>query len=288
MDTRLSHASAPQHISAMAHRLTSGSRITVTTGVMQLPGAEAPRDRTLPAAAPDHQATSPDSHRKDTFIATLGHELRQPLSALLAAVELLRLSPDSAIATRVTALMRRQIDQMSRVIDDLMDQSRWAHGKLTLRRVRIDARDVIRDAARDIEPAAAARAHVLIVDVAATPLWMDADPQRLHQVLANLLQNAVKYTEPRGRITLSAGRDAANVIVRVRDTGRGIEAGALTRIFDLFAQLRPSADGLGIGLSVAREIVAMHGGRIDARSDGAGRGSEFVVVLPAAESPLAT
>lgn len=221
--------------------------------------------------------------RRDTFVSTLAHELRQPLSALLAAVEVVRLAPDVAAANQLAEVMKRQIGQMDRVIGDLMDAARWAHGNVTICRQRLDVRDLVRDAALDVEAAVAERGHQFVVTTALEPLWADADPQRLQQVLSNLLRNAVKYTDPGGRILLAAGREAATVIVRVGDSGRGIEPEALPHIFDLFTQVRP-ADGLGLGLSVVREIVALHEGRIEARSDGPGHGSEFIVRLPLAPS----
>jgi signal transduction histidine kinase len=176
--------------------------------------------------------------------------------------------------------MRRQIGQMNRVVEDLLDAARWARGKVALHTERVDVRDVIREASADVAAAVAGRGHELLVTIASEPLWANVDPQRLHQVLSNLLRNAVKYTDPGGRISLSAERDGAAVILRVRDSGHGIEPDALPHIFDLFARLRPSEDGLGIGLSIVREIVERHDGRIEARSDGAGHGSEFIVTLP--------
>jgi PAS domain S-box-containing protein len=234
------------------------------------------------------QALDLERRRKETFVATLAHELRQPLSALLAAVEVVRLAPEADSATRATGVMKRQIAQMNRVVDDLIDATRWSQGKVTLRMQRIDVRDVIRDAARDVGPAVAECAHELVVETSSEPLWADADPQRIQQVLSNLLRNAVKYTDPGGRLSLAAERRAGTISLRVSDTGRGIEAEALTRIFDLFSQVRPSeGGGLGVGLSVVREIVALHGGRIEAQSKGPGHGSEFIVTLPLAAPPPA-
>jgi signal transduction histidine kinase len=221
--------------------------------------------------------------RKETFVSTLAHELRQPLSAMVAAVEVMRHAPDAAALKRATDVMRRQLGQMSRVVEDLVDATRWARGKVTLHPRRVDLRDVIRDAALDAAAAVTDRGHELVVANTSEPLWADADPQRLQQVLSNLLRNAVKYTEPGGRISLTAEAIGATITLRVKDTGRGIEPDALVHIFDLFSQVRPhEAIGLGIGLSVAREIVALHGGRIDARSKGSGHGSEFIVTLPRA------
>ena len=227
-----------------------------------------------------------DRRRHETFVSTLAHELRQPLAALLAAVEVIRVAPDSAAARRATDIMKRQISQMDRVIEDLVDATRWARGKVPLRTQRLDLRAVVNEAAQDILAAVAARGHELVVTTTSEPLWADADPQRLQQVFSNLLRNAVKYTEPGGRIDVSMELDADSVTVRVSDTGCGIERGALTDIFELFSQVRPSdSSGLGIGLSVVREIVGLHGGQIEARSEGPGRGSQFIVRLPAAHPP---
>ena len=251
--------------------------------VIRFDSAEASRaGRTTPARSPAPIPT-PDRGRQDAFVAILGHELRQPLSSLAAAVDLLRQSPQDEVAARVTALMHRQIRHMTRLVDDLLDQARWTYGKVALRKERVDVRQVIRDAAHEARAAVAGRGLSLAVTVPTGPLWADADVQRLHQVLGNLIDNAAKCTEPGGRIALSAEPDADGITVRVRDTGRGIAPEALTGIFDLFAQVGPSDGvGLGLGLSVAREIVTSHDGRIAARSAGPGQGSEFVIQLPAA------
>ena len=239
--------------------------------------------RSVPAEA----APSPHDRRKETFVSTLAHELRQPLSALVAAVELVRRAPNFAAGDRIADLMKRQIDQMNRVVEDLMDATRWAHGNVTILKQRLDVRDLVRDAAIDIRAAVAERGHELVIATASEPLWADVDPQRFQQVLSNLLRNAVKFTDPGGRISIAADRDgAATVTLSVSDTGRGMEPEALTQIFELFSQVRPlEADGLGIGLSVVREIVALHHGRIEARSGGPGHGSEFVIALPVASGP---
>jgi signal transduction histidine kinase len=224
------------------------------------------------------QALALERQRREAFVSTLAHELRQPLSALLNAVEVVHLAPDRAVQ-----IMRRQIGQMNRLVEDLMDSTRWARGKVTIKRQRLDVREIALDAATDIRSAVVERRQEFVVGTASAPLWVDADPQRLQQVLTNLLLNAVRYTDPGGRITLSADRSAATVTLRVSDTGCGIEPQALGHIFDLFSQVQPfQAAGLGIGLSVVREIVTLHGGRIEARSQGQGLGSEFIVTLPLA------
>jgi two-component system CheB/CheR fusion protein len=234
------------------------------------------------------RSTPLTASRHETFVATLAHELRQPLSTLLAAVEVIRLTADSPDAQRAAAVMKRQVSQMSRVIEDLVDASRWAQGKVTLRTTRLDLRDVMREAAIDVATAVSERGHTLVMADAPEPLWVNGDPQRLHQVLSNLLRNAVKYSDPGGRVVLAASQESTTITLRVSDTGQGIEPDALRLIFDFFTQVRPyEGEGLGIGLSVAHEIVALHGGRIEARSEGHGRGSEFIVTLPIAPSAAA-
>jgi signal transduction histidine kinase len=225
-----------------------------------------------------------ERRRREAFVSTLAHELRQPLSAVLMAVEGVRLAPE-----RAAEIIKRQIGQMNRLIEDLIDSARWARGKVTIQRQRLDVREVARNAAMDTRSAVVERGHEFVVAAASEPLWVDADPQRLQQVLTNLLLNAARYTDQGGRITLAASRSAATVTVRVSDTGCGIEPEALGHIFDLFSQVQPfQAAGLGIGLSVVREIVTLHGGRIEARSQGQGRGSEFIVTLPLASPPAAS
>jgi signal transduction histidine kinase len=219
----------------------------------------------------------------ETFVSTLAHELRQPLSALTQAAEIIRLVSLSPVASRAAEIIQRQTRQMSRVVEDLFDAARWAKGKLALRLERVDVRQAVTAAAMDARAAIEARGHELVVSTARSPLWVDADPERLQQVLSNLLDNAIKCTEPRGRIHLIATRVNATVTVRVRDTGCGLEPQALAHIFDLFSQVRPEqGTGLGLGLSVVLEIVTLHRGRVEARSDGHGLGSEFIVTLPLA------
>lgn len=224
-----------------------------------------------------------ERRRHLTFVSTLAHELRQPLSALTQAVELMRLASGSSAPTLAAEIIQRQTRRMTRVVEDLMDAARWAQGKLALRLQRVDVRQAVENAALDATAAVAVRGQELVVSIAPTPLWVDADPERLQQVLSNLLDNAVKYTEPRGQIQLTAARAKSTVTLRVSDTGRGLESQALSHIFELFAQVRPDeGTGLGLGLSIAMEIVTLHRGRIEARSEGPGRGSEFIVTLPMA------
>ena len=227
-----------------------------------------------------------DSRRKDTFVATLAHELRQPLSAMHAAVEVVRRAPGTEAARRAADVMRRQLSHMNRHVEDLVDAVRWARGKVSLHLCRLDLRGVMRDAAADVEVTVAEGGPQLLVASEQEPIWVDGDRQRLLQVVSNLLRNAVSYTQPGGRITMAVERMPSSITLRVGDTGRGIEAEALPHVFDLFSQMRPQeGTGLGIGLSIVREIVLLHGGSIEARSEGAGKGCEFIVTLPPAKMP---
>ena len=175
---------------------------------------------------------------------------------------------------------------MSRLVEDLVDSARWARGKVSLHKCRLDLRGVIRDAAADAEATVAERGQELVIADLRESIWVDGDRQRLLQVISNLLRNAVNYTPPYGRISMAVERMASTVTLHVGDTGRGIENEALPHVFDLFSQTRPrDGTGLGIGLSVVREIVLLHGGSIEARSEGSGKGSEFIVTLPLVEMP---
>jgi signal transduction histidine kinase len=216
----------------------------------------------------------------DAFVWTLAHELRQPLAVLSSAVALVKQDSPSPATIRATAIMSRQIRQMSRMVEDLVDAARLANGKVSLIVHRIDLRDVLKEAAADVAGEAADRRHVLEVHYPTRPLWVRADAQRLHQVFSNLLRNAINFTDPGGRIALTVEGNDLTVTARVLDTGRGIATPALVTIFDLFAQVAPAEAGVGIGLHVVKEIVALHSGWIEARSDGLGTGSEFIVVLP--------
>ncbi|HUP23101.1 MAG TPA: PAS domain S-box protein [Thermoanaerobaculia bacterium] len=231
-------------------------------------------------------------HRKDHFLATLAHELRSPLAPLRNGLELIRLAAGAPDATeRARALMERQLAQMVRLIDDLLDLSRISRGRIHLHTDLVPLPEVVRQAEETVAPVIAEHGHELVVRLPSQPVWVEGDPVRLSQVLSNLLHNAAKFTEPGGRIVLSAERKDERVEVVVRDDGVGIPADLLPRIFDVFSEsdrslLQPKS-GLGIGLSLVRTLVEMHGGSVEARSEGIGRGSEFVVRLPVARSPIA-
>ena len=231
--------------------------------------------------------------RKDEFLATLAHELRNPLAPIRNSLNVLRhAAADPATAERVREMMERQVEHMVRLVDDLLEVSRITRGKIELRKERADLSSIVRSAVETSKPSIEAGQHELIITLMDEPLILNADPVRLAQVLANLLNNAAKYTPARGRIWLTAGRVGPDVLVSVRDTGRGIPPQMLPKVFDLFTQVEHTYSraqgGLGIGLTLVRALVTLHGGTVEAKSDGPGRGSEFVVRLPlAAPQPLA-
>ncbi len=232
--------------------------------------------------------------RKDEFLAMLAHELRNPLAAVSGAVQLLQRrnwpGRDDEECAWSLEVLERQSGHLARLIDDLLDVSRVSRGKVQLLRERLDACVVLRRAVEVVRVAAEAHGHVLRMALSPEPLWVDADPTRLEQILVNLLANAIKYTEPGGRIDVSAERDRAECVLRVRDTGVGIAPEVLPHIFDLFIQADKTLDraqgGLGIGLTLVRRLVELHGGRVSASSAGLGQGSEFRVRLLLAETPL--
>jgi signal transduction histidine kinase len=234
--------------------------------------------------------------RKDEFLAMLAHELRNPLAPIRNAAELLRRrgSGDPAMQ-RASEVIERQVTLLVRLVDDLLDVSRVTRGKIGVHKRPIEVAAVVRHAVETSRPIIDARAHDLAVLLPPEPIALEGDLARLAQVVSNLLHNAAKYTEPGGRITLSVERAGAaeqpEAVLRVRDTGRGIEPSALGSVFDLFYQgshtLDRSEGGLGIGLALVKSVVEMHGGRVEAHSAGPGQGSEIVVRLPCLAGPAA-
>lgn len=225
--------------------------------------------------------------RKDEFLATLAHELRNPLAPLFNATQLLRLGgPDSAEFRWARDVIDRQIHQMSRLVDDLLDISRISRGKLALRREPVKLRDVIQSAVETSNPHIQNGKHELTLDVPCEELILNGDLTRLSQILSNLLNNAAKYTEPGGKIALAAEAKDGEVEIRVKDNGVGIPSELIPHVFELFAQIDRHMDrskgGLGIGLRLVKSLVELHGGRIRASSGGAGQGSEFIIRLPMA------
>jgi PAS domain S-box-containing protein len=225
--------------------------------------------------------------RKDEFLATLAHELRNPLAPLSNSLQILERTDDVHVIAPLRQMMSRQVAQLVRLVDDLLEVSRITSGKLKLQRSRVQLRQVIDAAIESARPQIDAQHHRLVVDWHVSDVTIDGDPLRLAQVFTNLLNNAAKYSEPGGTLTLRLHTPRPDrVSVRLRDTGIGIDPASLPRVFDLFAQIDNGADkaqgGLGIGLSLARRLVELHGGRISAASEGVGRGATFTVELPVA------
>jgi PAS domain S-box-containing protein len=223
--------------------------------------------------------------RKDAFLATLAHELRNPLAAMRNAVQLIT-SPaaDAAKTERAGAIIDRQLHQLVRLVDDLLDVSRITRGQLQLRRGRAELAKVVTTAVESTVLAASSASHALTVTLPDEPIYLDADAERLSQVFSNLLTNATKYTPPGGRIAVTAELTGETVTIAVSDTGVGIPAEMLENVFGMFTQVEQSRDqaygGLGIGLTLVRFLVELHGGTVTAHSDGIGHGSRFIVRLP--------
>ena len=223
--------------------------------------------------------------RKDEFLATLAHELRNPLAPIRNGLQVLRLAgAGGGMVDEARSMMERQLSQMVRLVDDLLDVSRITRNKLELRKERVSLAAVINSAVETSRPLMEQAGHTFSLTLPPAPVYLDADLTRLAQVFSNLLNNAAKYTEPGGRISLTGELSGAEVVVQVRDNGLGIPADALPRIFEMFSQVDRNMEraqgGLGIGLTLVRRLVEMHGGTVEARSDGPGRGSQFVVRLP--------
>ncbi len=228
--------------------------------------------------------------RKDEFLATLAHELRNPLAPLrngLEVVKRARTSPEAV--DQALAMMERQLGQMVHLIDDLMDMSRITRGKVELRKSRVELARIVHQAVETSRPLMEVRNHDFILNIPPEPIYLDGDVTRLAQVFSNLLNNAARYSERGGTIRLSAVRRDEDVLVSVKDNGVGIPAHMLPKVFDIFTQVDPSLEraqgGLGIGLSLVKKLVEMHGGSVGASSEGHGKGSEFVVTLPMASAP---
>jgi signal transduction histidine kinase len=238
------------------------------------------------------EALRESDRRKDEFLATLSHELRNPLAPLRHALDVLRMSGlRDPIATPLHEMMSRQVTQLSRLVDDLLETSRISRGTLELRKQPVDVATIIRNALETIEPVIRAAGHQLTVSLPDAPLWVDGDPLRLAQVVVNLLDNAAKYTNRGGQIAVLARPDRAGVLLAVRDNGTGIAPEALAHVFEMFhrGDRHSGRGGLGVGLTLARRLVELHGGVIEAHSDGPGRGSEFTVRLPVTpQHPVAT
>ena len=242
--------------------------------------------RALQDSAPHSAATEPP---RSDFIAKLVHELRNPLAPIRSAVEIMRLigQNDTALRTALD-LIARQVDRLSRVVDDLLDMSQLSQGKVVLNMTAVDVNTVLWRAVEIVQPLLDERSHRLVVVPLAQPATIDGEQVRLVQIVSNLLDNAAKYTDPGGKITLSAQIANGLVEIGVADTGKGIAPDLLPHVFDLFESTASPGDrgpaGLGIGLSVVRNLVSMHGGTVEARSDGPKTGSVFTVRLPLSQA----
>ncbi len=244
----------------------------------------------LEAARAQAAALRESDRRKNEFLAVLAHELRNPLVPILNSVEVLRLlGPADPNVIRAREIVERQVKQMVRLVDDLLDVTRIAQGKVELRRTVFDLATAVAEAIQTTTPLFEAQGHRLEVHLPNEPLRLEADQARVVQVLVNLLNNAAKYTDRGGQVTLTGAREGSEVVVRVRDNGVGIEPEMLGKVFELFAQVGRSAHraqgGLGIGLTLVRQLVEMHAGRVTVHSDGPGKGSDFAVSLPALAPP---
>ena len=230
--------------------------------------------------------------RKDEFLATLAHELRNPLAPIRNGVQILRMSPNGAHSDTVREMMDRQLTHLVRLIDDLLDVSRVSQGKFDLRRERISLQAALQPAIETSNPLIDAAGHKLVLEVPEEELWLDADLTRIAQVISNLLNNAAKYTPDKGRITLRLAQDGQQAVISVTDNGMGIPPDMLPKVFDLFTQVARNLDrskgGLGIGLALVQRLVRMHGGTIEATSEGLDKGSTFTVRLPLAHAPKKT
>ena len=223
--------------------------------------------------------------RKDEFLATLAHELRNPLAPIRTGLQALaRAGNDESVLNRLRPMMERQLGQMVRLIDDLLDVSRISSGKVVLQKERFDLRKAIELAVEASQPFISAEKHEFILQMPDEAMWVNGDASRLSQVVTNLLNNAAKYTPSGGRIRVSLTGDSGEALIQVDDSGLGIPAEMIDQVFTLFTQVNRTLDraqgGLGVGLSLVREMINLHGGTVNAYSDGPGRGSSFTVRLP--------
>ena len=228
--------------------------------------------------------------RKDEFLAMLAHELRNPLAPIRTAAEVIsRRVTDDVTTQRAAEVVRRQATQLTRIVDDLLDVSRISMGHIELKRETLLLSEVIDHAMETVVPLFRAKQHEVITASSLDPLYVRGDLARLVQSFGNVMTNAAKYTDAGGKISIHVGSNEESVKVEISDTGTGISADFMPRIFDLFAQADRTLDraqgGLGIGLSVVKKLVEMHGGRISARSEGLGRGSTFEITLPRVDAP---
>ena len=282
-------------------RVCSGvSQVNGSTPVVDLASVEVNvgRAEMFPQSVCDHAArlqlwpllssshhVGPGEDRNNEFMTVFSHELRNSLSAIRSAVQILSIQPsDGPPAVKARKMIERQVEQMTRLAEDLLDASRVRTGQLNLRSERVDLRAVVAHAAQTIEFTMQQQNHQMTTSFPETPIWLQADAARLEQVFVNLLSNAAKYTDAGGSVELHVTREMSQAVICIRDSGIGISPEVLPHVFDLFVQADPSSRrgdaGLGIGLALVRNLVERHGGFVTVASAGLGHGSEFTVRLP--------
>lgn len=275
----------PMHFDCRLAALDDGARLVLVVDVTLRRELEVAQARVLESEREARHQAEEASRAKDQFLALLSHELRNPLAPISSAARLLQMAPqDSAMVDRAGAVITRQVGHMRELVDDLMDVSRVTRGLVELECVPVDLRGLVESAIEQVRPLIDTRAHALQVTAPVEPVVVEGDRTRLVQVIANLVNNAAKYTAPGGRIDITLALDGADASVAVHDTGAGIAPELLPRVFDLFTQAERTPDraqgGLGVGLALVRSLVALHGGRVVAASPGEGQGSTFTVHLP--------
>jgi signal transduction histidine kinase len=276
------HHASPRH--------WTDSQVKLAEDVAERTWAAVERARAEEALRLSETALREDDRRKDEFLATLAHELRNPLAPIRNALHLLRIAPDHVSTDRVHSMLDRQVTHMVRLLDELLEVSRISRGVIELQRRRLELGAVVGDAIEGSRPAIDLGRHTLEVSLPPTPVCVEGDAMRLAQVLSNLLNNAARYTDPGGRIALKLSRTDGEALVEVTDSGIGIAPERMAELFTMFGQIDRrdprSQGGLGIGLALAQRLAQMHGGRVEATSEGHGRGSRFTLHLPLApDSP---
>jgi PAS domain S-box-containing protein len=279
--------------------ISDGTRRWWDVLITPIPGPEGAPEQLLAVSRDvteqrrSEEALQEAARRKDEFLAMLSHELRNPLAPLRNAVQILRLqdSKDPHLVT-VRDMIERQVLHLVRLVDDLLDVSRVSRGKIQLRKEPLDLAVALRQAEEMSRTVVNARRHELTVTLPEEPVLVEGDLTRLTQVISNLLDNAAKYTDEGGKVWLTLEKKSAMAVLRIRDTGRGLDPETLKDVFDLFYQSGRNLDradgGLGIGLALVKSLVQMHGGTVEAQSAGRGKGSEFIVCLPCLPSPART
>jgi signal transduction histidine kinase len=281
--TRRAHDRAKAAIER-AERVREHLRQTVARLERPELGHDSPKTVAMFQLAAEESARS--VYEKDRFLAVVSHELRQPLTAAQAALQVLDVSQSDAQAMRARSILRRQLAQMSRLVDDLLEISRYALQSSQLSKATVDLRRIIEAALETTAASISEKDAALSVTLPDEPLWLEGDEVRLLQVFTNLVANAVRYTPAGGRIAVTARSHVDLIVTEVADTGRGIAAADLDRVFEPFARGSGNGqDGFGIGLALVRGIIERHGGSVAVVSDGLDRGSRFTVVLPAGEPP---